>query len=47
MHNAHIVKHEKTEWYSPWRVKEMLSVKSVPGMENGDLGYLPNKSDGA
>ena len=35
-----IMKHEQAEWYSPWRVRDMLPVKSVPENEKWRLGLL-------
>ena len=35
-----VAKHEQVEWFSSWRVRELLPVKSVPENEKWRLGLL-------
>ena len=35
-----VAKHEQVEWFSSWRVRELLPLKSVPGNEKLRLGLL-------
>jgi hypothetical protein len=35
-----VAKHDQAEWYSSWRVREMLPVKRVPDNEKWRLGLL-------
>ena len=35
-----VAKHEQVEWFSSWRVRELLPVRSVPENEKWRLGLL-------